>query len=735
MARGSVPSVGRRMGSLPRRLTPFVGRQADLDVLLEILGDPAVRLVTILGVGGVGKTAVALELASRVQAGFQHGAVFVPLAQLNSVDQLLPTLADVLDVQAPSSTDLQQAVFDQLCALEILLVLDNLEHLLEGATLIRDILLAAPRVKILVTSREKLNLEADTLYSLAGLELPSSDDPQAIVQCDAVRLFLQRARQARPHFALNGGNAADIIRICQMVDGNPLGILLAASWIEHFSPAEIARQAAGNMDFLNHGLRDGEPRHSSLRAVFDYSFQRLDAQRQAIFRKLSVFRGGFDMAAAQAVAGADSGSLIALTEKSMLLRIPETGRYDVHAVLRQYAWQELSAAGELDDALAVHAKYYSQFVVQREPLFISEAQAPALDDMQADLENIRQAWSNIIERRDFEAVGAMLPGLYAFCDMRSRFHDGESLFRRAAEGLAPRAAEPANGAWALALLSWYDMHASIELPKSFEKITAKARTCLGQAIARQDAQATAASLVLLGAIAHHQGDFKTAIENYEDAIHYCPALDDVYWINMRIGLVYQADQQYDEAVRAFAGCLQRGQETGERVRMGWALQNMGDTLMLQDKIEEAQACLERAFESFLQVGTRTGMMWSSYSLSRAAYAMRKPDRARELAQTAAELARQTHSSAWIRKTSQLLEQLGVGSAQPAESAVENLHEPLSEREIEVLRLLKSELSGPDIAKQLVVSLNTVRFHTKQIYQKLGVNSRLEAIRRAKELGL
>ncbi len=171
------------------------------------------------------------------------------------------------------------------------------------------------------------------------------------------------------------------------------------------------------------------------------------------------------------------------------------------------------------------------------------------------------------------------------------------------------------------------------------------------------------------------------------------------------------------------------------MRMGWALQNMGDTLMLQDRIEEAQTCLEQAFESFLQVGTRTGMMWSAYSLSRAAYAMRRPDRARELAQTAAELARQTHSSAWMHKTTELLEQLGARPVLRGDSAAGSIHEPLSEREMEVLRLLKSELSGPEIAERLVVSLNTVRFHTRQIYQKLGVNSRLEAIRRAKELGL
>ncbi len=238
--------------------------------MLLLLEDPSVRLITLSGVGGVGKTALALELASRSQDRFEHGVAFVPLAQLSSVEDLLPALADALDVQLAPSGDLQQGVMDQLSNLQILLVLDGFELLLDEAVLLRELLVAAPRLKILVTSREKLNLEAETLYNLGGLELPSTDDPDVAPGCDALRLFVQRARQVRPAFSLTGSNTPSVVRICRMVDGNPLGILLAASRVEHFSPTEIAAEAEHSLDFLTKSLRDVEPRHSCLRAVFEF---------------------------------------------------------------------------------------------------------------------------------------------------------------------------------------------------------------------------------------------------------------------------------------------------------------------------------------------------------------------------------------------------------------------------------------------------------------------------------
>ncbi len=419
----------------------------------------------------------------------------------------------------------------------------------------------------------------------------------------------------------------------------------------------------------------------------------------------------------------------------MLARVPDTGRYELHELLHQFAREELDQAGEAEKVLAAHAAYYQHFVQQRERRMMGASQILAVDEIQADLDNIRQAFSRLVETRNFEAVRLMLPGLYWFCEMRSRFHEGEAMFRLAAEGLAPRPEEVPQGAWGLALLSWFDMHMYIEWFESYQEIASQARACLEQTFSSGDSQGAGASLVLLGEIAQHQGDSETAIRNWKEAMQVFPDLDVVYWVNIRIGLCYEADQQYDEAIQAFRGSLERGKQTGEAVKTAWSLENIGETLILQGKPAEAETYVEQALSLFQQLGTPIGVLSSIYSQSQVSFSLGKPGSARELAEEAARLARQIRWAALVQKTDAWLRQLDPQLARAPEAAMLRQDEPLSQRELDVLRLLKSEMAGPEIARTLVVSLNTVRFHTKHIYQKLGVNSRLEAIRRAKDLGL
>jgi predicted ATPase/DNA-binding CsgD family transcriptional regulator len=716
-------------------LTPFVGRQADQNRIIDLFRDPSVRLVTILGEGGIGKTRLALELAGKLEERFQHKVLFIPLAQLNTGNELLPALAEKLGVQLPPGSDLKQAVLEHLANLQVLLFLDNFEHLLEEAVLVREILAAGSLVQVLVTSREKLGLETETLYHLKGLELPQLEELQEIEQYDAVRLFLQKARQARPGFSLNAGNAQTVVRICQLVDGNPLGILLAAAWAEYFSPAEIVAQINVSLDFLSQNIRDAVPRHSSIRAVFASSFSCLDDHQKAVFRKLAFFRGGFDLAAAQTVARADLRTLIGLVDKSLLARNPDSSRYELHELLRQYALEELLAAGEQERVQTDHTNYYLGFVCRQYAKLISPEQTAALDEIQMDFDNIRQAWGRAIQMRDFPAAGAALPCLYDFCDARSRFYEGEAIFHLAKDGLAPQAGEAPQPAWALALLSWYDLRAYNEQFKSFEDMASLAQSCLEHALSVHDPQGTAASLVLLGAIAEDQQDFEAAIQKYEEAMQAYPSLDDVYWVNMRIGLCRLSAQQYPEAIQAFETSLQSGKKTGERVKIGWSLVNIGDALLLQANPVEARKYLEQACVLFQEVGTRFGVLWSNYSLSQVAIELGNLGQAREHAESASQIARQIHSVSWIEKTDALLRQSVPEHSTESAWAKNGKSASLSPRELEMLQLLKSEMNGPEIASSLVISLNTVRYHTKNIYQKLGVNTRLEAIRRAKELGL
>jgi predicted ATPase/DNA-binding CsgD family transcriptional regulator len=718
---------------LPGTLTPFVGRQVELQQLLDMLRDPSIRLVTLLGAGGIGKTRLALETASNLQVQFQNGVYFVPLAQLATVDELLPALAGTLDVYLPPGGDLQQSVLDHLVDKQALLILDNFEHLLEEAMLINDILIAGHQVKVIVTSREKLSLEAETLYHLDGLKLPP-ESVQDIEQYDAVRLFLQKARQVRPDFSLNATNIPAVIRICRLVDGNPLGILLAAASVEHFSPDEIFDEINNSLDFLTSTVRDTDPRHTCMRAVFDSSYRQLDENYRATFRKLACFRGGFDLAAAKAIARTDLKTLIALVNKSLLSRDPDSSRYDLHELLRQYADEELAIVDERENMIAAHAHYYMKFAREREPRLYSPEQTMALDEIQANFDNIRQAFSVAIECRDFSTIRSVLPSLYVYCDMRSKFYEGESLFRLASEGLAPRDDEAPDPTWALSLLSWYDMQIYIERLESFNEIASQAQSCLDQAIRIHDPQGTAASYVLLGAISEGQGNFKTAILNFKKGLRSYLILDDPYWVNMRIGLAHLKIQEYTQAIQAFENCLKRGQEMGERVRIGWSLLNIGVALLEQGKLKEAETYLEQSLVHFTKVGTTIGEVWAYYYAGMAALDQGDVTCARGLAQTAGDIAHQLHSKTWIQKSSELLQRIDPQTTISLHVEAQD-DEAFSSRELEVLQMLKSELSGPEIARRLIISLNTVRYHTKNIYQKLGVNNRLEAIQKAKELGL
>ncbi len=730
------PELPNQTGEgLPIELTPFVGRQNDLARLCEILADPAQRLVTLLGPGGVGKTRLAVELIPCLRPVFKDGIVFVPLGDFSSPTDFLPAVLAALGIQQAPGSSLLKAICDHLAARQVLLILDNFEAMGDGALAVRDLLASAPGVKVLATAREKLNLQSEVIYRLSGLELPPPDAPLPAGEYDAVRLFVQKARQADPDFTLSAANAADVLRICSLVDGVPLALLLAGAWAELFSAQEIASQIEGSLDFLSGQQLDIPLRHRSLRAVFDSSFDRLDENLQNVFMRLSVFRAGFSLPEAGAVAGADLPALLALVNKSLLRRDPATGRYSFHNLLGLYAAEKLSAAGEFPALRKAHAAFFLDLLSRSGHTLRSEAQLAALDTIQADFENVKYAWTWAVDQGDFTAIRGATRGLYAFCDFRGRYYEGEALFRQAWQGLSPVSGKPPHLALALLLLSWIDLTVYIENPLPFKSIVALAQACLSQAQQAGDPEALAASEVLLGALAESETHYPEAIQLYTQGLHSDPSLDDFYWINLRLGLAYQLMEQYDPAIQYFQQSLQRGKTLGERVKIGWSLYNIGETRYIQGDTGNAAAPLRQALGLFMEIGSPSGLFWTNYNLGRVALASGDRAAAKEHAEIALQVAGRVQSPAWINKSNELLRQINAAPPPTLARAGQALVEPLSERELEVLRLLKTELSGPEIADQLMVSLNTVRYHTKNIYQKLQVNTRREALARARELGL
>lgn len=402
--------------NLPSQPTPFVGREADIVDIIGRLRDPNIRLLTLIGTGGIGKTRLAIELIHHlVKSDFEHGIFFVPLAPLTSADNILTTIINVLGIRVDNESSLQDELITFLQHRHLLLVIDNVEHVLDGVDLIADILSATDDVKILTTSREMLNLSMEHLWHVRGMDYPEHNDPDDINRYDALNLFIERAIQVWRDFA-PGDEQVNIIRICQLVDGLPLGIELAAGWLKTLSPNDIIQQIEEGIDILSTRTRDVKPRHRSIRAVFDHSWQLLTVGEQAVFPRLSVFRGGFTLEAAEQVTNADLTILSGLIEKSMIRR-DTNGRYDIHELLRQYGEEKLTEAKEYTTNHESHLIYFVHFIEQRLPDLMGRRQVEALDEIRADFDNIRVVWRYGCENLKYHHMDKMLEGIAVFFDI------------------------------------------------------------------------------------------------------------------------------------------------------------------------------------------------------------------------------------------------------------------------------------------------------------------------------
>ena len=267
-------------GNLPRALTPFIGREPELSALGQLLRDPQCSLLTIVGPGGIGKTRLAIEAANQSKDLFPDGVWFVPLAALNSPALLVPAIADALNFRFQDPADPQAQLLRYLCEKRALLVLDNAEHLLDGVGLFTEILKACPQVKLLVTSRERLNLLSEWVFEIQGLPVPPSDQVEQFEAYSSVALFLQSARRVQAGFELREEERRWVLKICQIMEGMPLGIELAAAWVGLLSCEEIAKEIERNLDFLTVSMRDLPERHRSLRATLDHSWNLLNAEEK-----------------------------------------------------------------------------------------------------------------------------------------------------------------------------------------------------------------------------------------------------------------------------------------------------------------------------------------------------------------------------------------------------------------------------------------------------------------------
>ena len=417
--------------NLPQQVTEFVGRTNELEHAKDLL--TKTRLLTILAPGGTGKTRLAIQAAADVTSDYPDGVFFISLAEVQTIGDIVQTIAESIGIAFSADEEPMVQLLSYLGNKTQLLVFDNFEHVVDSAAVISDILRNTSDVSVIVTSRAKLNVQGEAVMPLGGLEITWEDDAAALAT-SGVRLFLDAAKRADPNFTLETSDLDFLETVLSVTGGMPLGILLAAAWVDVLPLHEIASEITRSLDFLETQMGDVPDRHRSIRAVFDYSWELLTPAEREVFAALSIFRGGFTREAADRVAGATLRDVATLAGTSLITPSATKDRYHVHELLRQFAEAELSEdADKFAEVQQAHADYFTNVATEQTQELFEGDQVAALDVLESDLENFREAWRCSSSQDQPGLARRMLIPLQFLYEIRGWYPAGAALWRRATE--------------------------------------------------------------------------------------------------------------------------------------------------------------------------------------------------------------------------------------------------------------------------------------------------------------
>ncbi len=571
--------------NLPTHLTTFFGRETELTRITARLNNPDCRLLTLVGAGGIGKTRLAIEAGKNVLNTFRDGVYFVPLASIGAgqTEFIVPAIANALNLALAGQQEPKVQVLNFLRARQMLLLLDNFEHLLDAAQLVIEILQDASNVKILVTSREPLDAQAEWITRVAGLNYPMNvlQHAEELSHYSAVQLFAERAQRVDEQFALNPETAPHLIRLTQIVEGMPLALELAAARTRALTVNEIRAQVESNLDLLTTTMRDVNARHSSLRAVLDWSYGLLSKTEQKLFRGLSVFASGWTSEAAVQVCGGEgvetehiAGMLNKLVDKSLVTQQEDAGemRYRMLEPLRQYAREKLDELGESETPTARHLNFFMQLAEQASPQLSGSEQGQWFQRLHADHDNMRAAltW----RARELEGSVQRLrlaAALSHYWQVRGNFAEGQSFLSSALDQSEPTATPARARAFlGLGTIGW--------LRGAYDQASAWHEQALALYRDLGDTRGIIMALYNIGVPYFYRGEFEKARLLFEESLTLARRQHDKQWIGLLSNTLgelarYQGDYPRAQALIEQAHAL--ALETQHIQHIGLTLNNLG----------------------------------------------------------------------------------------------------------------------------------------------------------------
>jgi predicted ATPase/DNA-binding XRE family transcriptional regulator len=567
----------RRQTNLPAPLTPLIAREAEIAAVDGLLARDRLRLLTLTGPPGIGKTRLAIEAASESLPRFDQGVYFVPLAPLGDAGLVLPTIARMLGVTETAGRSLTENLKEHLRDKRALLVLDNFEHLLAAAPAVAEILVHCPWLKVLVTSQQPLRVRGERQFPVPALDVPDVGDSRgtnALLDCSSVALFVDRAREANPDFALTDERVRAIAGLCARVEGLPLAIELLAARSDLITPEALLAQS-GDLLGVESDLQDMPARHRTLREAITWSYHLLDEGQRVLFARLGVFAGGFTPRDADAVCNS-RGDLPMLVRKGLgwlsdksLLAVQQGGdadgsatgeaRYTMLETIRHFALERLEEAGEADNIRRLHMEYYLALVSAAELEFNGPKQPEFMELLEKEHNNLRGALAWALESQHHERALHLSGTLGQFWNARGYLTEG----RR----------------WLEAAL----------------------RNDTGRL-----SRARAKALLETGTLAVRQGDYEVASGYYQESLAIYRTVDDRHGIALalsKLGAVAHDRLDFESADRFYQESLTIFRETGDRVRIAGILNNLGNQELLRGNIEQAWALYNESLQMARELGS------------------------------------------------------------------------------------------------------------------------------------